>query len=113
MYKVADSLRDKVILLMAKDLGLMLQDFISIRKDEIPDLSMEPPVPFHKQTQKEKILARGFLSEETVNILKAYMPTLRKDNPYLFQNHKGGHITDDTVNNIIRDLAARAGIKNS
>ena len=112
MYAVADSLRDKVLLLMGKDLGLRLADVLSIKKDEIPDLDQETPIPFQRITNKEKVLAKGFLSDETVAILKAYLPTLKsKLNPYLFPSNGEGPITDDTVNNILRSLSEKAKIK--
>ena len=60
MYAVADSLRDKVILLLGKDVGLRLADVLSIKRDEIPDLDQEAPIPFQRVTAKEKVLARGF-----------------------------------------------------
>jgi len=112
MYAVADSLRDKVLLLMGKDLGLRLADVLSIKRDEIPDLDQETPIPFQRITNKEKVLAKGFLSDETAAILKAYLPTLKsKLNPYLFPSNGDGPITDDTVNNILRGLAEKAKIK--
>jgi len=113
MYAVADSLRDKVLLLLAKDVGLRLADVLSIKRDEIPNLDQEAPIPFQRVTAKEKVLARGFLSDETVAILKAYLPTLEsRDNPCLFPNKNGkGSVTDDTVNNILTALAEKAKIK--
>jgi integrase len=112
MYDAADSLRDKVLLLVGKDLGWRLADVLSIKKDEVPDLEQEPPIPFQRITNKEKVLAKGFLSDETIAILKAYLPTLKsKLNPYLFPSNGKGPITDDTVNNLLRTLAEKAGIK--
>jgi len=112
MYSAADSLRDKIFLLMGKDLGLRLADVLSIKKDEIPDLDHEAPIPFQRMTGKEKVLARGFLSEESANLLKAYLPTLRsKLNPYLFPSNGKGPISDDTVTNILRSLAEKAKLK--
>jgi integrase len=112
MYAVADSVRDKVLLLMGKDLGLRLADVLSIKRDEIPDLDQESPIPFQRITNKEKVLAKGFLSDETVAILKAYLPTLKsKLNLYLFPSNGGGPVTDDTVNNVLRGLAEKARIK--
>jgi integrase len=112
MYAVADSVRDKVLLLMGKDLGLRLADVLSIKKDEIPDLEQESPIPFQRVTNKEKVLAKGFLSDETIAILKAYLPALKsKLNPYLFPSNGECPITDDTVNNILRTLAEKAKIK--
>lgn len=112
MYAAAGSLRDKVLLLMGKDLGWRLADVLSIKREEVPDLNQETLIPFQRITSKEKILARGFLSDETVAILKAYLPTLKsKLNPYLFPSNSEGSITDDTVNNILRSLAEKAKIK--
>jgi integrase len=113
MYAVADSLHDKVLLLLGKDLGLRLADVLSIKRDEIPDLDQEAPIPFQRMTGKEKVLSRGFLSDETVAMLKAYLPTLKgTDNPYLFPNKNGkGPITDDTVNNTLNALADKTKIK--
>ena len=113
MYAVADSLRDKVLLLLAKDVGLRLADVLSIKRDEIPNLDQEAPIPFQRVTAKEKVLARGFLSDETVAILKAYLPTLEsRDNPCLFPNKNGkGPVTDDTVNNVLNALVEKAKIK--
>jgi hypothetical protein len=52
------------------------------------------------------------LSDETIAILKAYLPTLKsKLNPYLFPSNSEGSITDDTVNNILRSLGEKAKIK--
>ena len=112
MYSAADSLRDKILLLMGKDMGLRLADVLSIKKDEIPDLDQEASIPFQRMTGKEKVLARGFLSEESANLLKAYLPTLRsKLNPYLFPSNGKGPISDDTVTNILRSLAESAKLK--
>lgn len=113
MYAVAGSLRDKTILLMGKDLGWRLADILSIKREEIPDLDQEAPIPFQRITLKEKVLAKGFLSSETVTVLKAYLPTLEgMDNPYLFpKKNGGGSISDDTVNNMLRALAKKAKIK--
>ena len=112
MYAAADSLRDKVLLLVGKDLGWRLADVLSIKKDEVPDLEQEPPIPFQRITNKEKVLAKGFLSDESIAILKAYLPTLKSIlNPYLFPSNGEGSVTDDTVNNLLRTLAEKARIK--
>lgn len=112
MYSAADSLRDKILLLIGKDMGLRLADVLSIKKDDIPDLDQEAPIPFQRMTGKEKVLARGFLSGESVNLLKAYLPTLRsKLNPYLFPSNGKGPISDDTITNILRSLAEKAKLK--
>jgi hypothetical protein len=38
--------------------------------------------PFDRITEKEKATAKSFLSAETFELLKTYMPTLKAENPY-------------------------------
>ena len=76
MYNAAD-LRGRAILLMAKDLGLRLSDFRWIEVVQLPNLDVEPPIPFSIETRKEHVQTKGFLSAETVNVLKAYKETLK------------------------------------
>ena len=45
MYAVAN-FRERVILSMATDLGLRISDFLEIKKDDLPDLTLEPPISF-------------------------------------------------------------------
>jgi len=73
MYQVAD-LRGRIILLMAKDLGLRISDFRMIRVEQLPNLDADPPVAFKIETRKEHVWTKGFLSAETVQILKTCMP---------------------------------------
>ncbi|MGD0028615.1 MAG: hypothetical protein ABSC91_06725 [Candidatus Bathyarchaeia archaeon] len=79
MFNCAD-LRGRVILRMALDLGWRISDFLEIKKADIPDLNQETPVAFERVTEKEKVIAKGFLSAETVELLKTYMPTLKAEN---------------------------------
>jgi len=69
---------------MTTDLGLRVSDFLEIKKQDLPDLSLEAPISFDVMTEKEDVIARGFLSQENVDLLKKYIETLPKDNPYLF-----------------------------
>jgi site-specific recombinase XerD len=78
MYQTAD-LRGRAILLMAKDLGLRLNDFRWLTVKQLPNLDAEPPIPFNVETGKEHVQTKGFLSAETVQVLKAYKETLKKD----------------------------------
>jgi integrase len=111
MYQMAD-IKDKVLLSLATDLGIRIGDFLSLRIDELPDLNEEPPVSFERNTIKEDVPATHFLSGETVDLLKIYLPTLSKnENLYLFPNKNGGHITDVWFNELIRNLASKAGIQ--
>lgn len=112
MYDVAN-FRERVILSMATDLGLRISDFLGIKKDDLPDLSLEAPISFHVMTGKENVLAKGFLSQETVDLLKKYLETLPEDKPYLFPSSQKAPkpISKTQVGNLLRDLAEKAGIK--
>jgi integrase len=112
MYEVAN-FRERVILSMATDLGLRISDFLRITKHDLPDLSLEPPISFDVMTEKEDVIAHGFLSQETVELLKKYVQTLPKDNPYLFASsqNKPKPISRTQMSNLLRDLAQKAGLK--
>jgi len=111
MFKVAD-LRERVVLSMATDLGLRIGDFIKIKKNDLPPLDQEPPTSFDIMTDKEEVIAHGFLSQETVDLLKVYIPTLEKKNgnPYLFPSNGNSHISDEWLNRLLQRLAEKAQI---
>lgn len=111
MFKVAD-LRERIILSLATDLGLRISDFIKIKKKSIPDLDQESPIMFDIMTGKEEVVAHGFLSFETVELLKIYLPTLqKKDNPYLFPSNGKRPISDEWLNRLLQKLAEKTQIK--
>jgi integrase len=111
MFKVAD-LRERVILSMATDLGLRIGDFIKIKKNDLPSLDQEPPISLDIMTAKEEEIAHGFLSQETVDLLKAYLPTLERKNgnPYLFPSNGSSQISDEWLNRLLQRLAEKAQI---
>jgi hypothetical protein len=112
MYAVAN-FRERVILFMATDLGLRISDFLKIKKQDLPDLDLETPISFDIMTEKEDVIARGFLSQETVELLKKYLETLPKDNPYLFASsqNKPKPISRTQIGNLLNDLGQKAGLK--
>jgi len=111
MFEVAD-LRERVILSMATDLGLRISDFIKIKKKDLPLLNQEPPVMFDVMTGKEEVIAHGFLSAETIELLKVYLPTLqKKENPYLFPSNGKRPISDEWLNQLLRKLAEKAQLE--
>jgi len=111
MFDVAD-LRERVILSIATDLGLRISDFIKIKKTALPSLTQEPPIRFDVMTGKEEVVAHGFLSAETVELLKIYLPTLqKKDNPYLFPSNGKRPISDEWLNRLLQKLADKAQIQ--
>jgi integrase len=110
MFEVAD-LRERIILSMATDLGLRISDFIKIKKNDLPLLNQEPPMTFEVMTGKEEVVAHGFLSAETIELLKVYLPTLqKKENPYLFPSNGKRPISDEWLNQLLRKLAQKAQI---
>jgi len=112
MFKVADSLRDKLILSMAKDLGWRIGDFVQIKKADLPNLDAEPPLAYDLISEKEKVLAKSFLSAETVALLKAHLVAgAHNANPFLFASNHEGHSDPDTINKMLKDLAQVANIK--
>ena len=112
MYQIAN-FRERVILSMATDLGLRVSDFLKIQKQDLPDLTLEAPISFDVMTDKEDVIAHGFLSEETVNLLKKYVPTLSENNPYLFPSaqNKPKPISRTQMSNLLKDLAKKAKLK--
>jgi integrase len=108
MFNHAD-IRGKVLISLALDVPVRAGDFITIKKDQI-DLTREPPTRFVMQTSKEDVLIKTFLSAETIELLKSYIPTLKPENPYIFQNGNGGHLSDDAINGQLQTLAKEVGI---
>ena len=108
MFQVAN-LKERTVLALAVDTGLRISDFLKIRKTDMPSLDEEPPIAFTLLTQKEKIPAHCFLSQETVDQLKTYLPTLRKkDNVYLFASNEKSHISDEAISKMLKRLAEKA-----
>ena len=111
MFQVAD-LRERVILSIATDLGLRISDFVKLKKGDLPPLNQEPPIPFDIMTGKEEVIAHGFLSQETADLLKVYLPTLeqKNSNPYLFPSNGNSNISDEWLNRLLQRLAEKAKI---
>jgi site-specific recombinase XerD len=110
MFAVGD-LRERVILALAKDLGVRIGDFVRIKKADVADLNQEAPIPFDIMTGKEEVLSKSHLSAETVELLKTYMPTIANNpNPYLFPTNGNHGIDEDTIGQILKALAKKAGI---
>jgi integrase len=110
MFQVAN-LKERMVLSLAVDTGLRISDFLSIKKADLPPLDKEPPIAFTLLTQKEKIPAYCFLSQETVDLLKIYLPTLKKKNSrYLFASNGKSHISDEAVSKKLNRLAEKTQI---
>jgi integrase len=109
MFNVAN-IREKIVLSLGLDLGLRIGDFSIIKKAELPDLSLEAPISFDRLTRKENIVAKGFISIETVELLKAYLPTLKAENEYLFPSN-GDYLKENAFNDALKSLAKKAKLK--
>lgn len=112
MFKVAN-LKERTILSLAVDLGLRISDFLKIKKSDLPPLEGEPPTAFTLLTQKSKITAHCFLSQESVDLLKTYLPTIqkkKKDNVFLFPSNGKSHVSDEAVSKMLKRLAVKAQI---
>ena len=107
----AGNVLDRTIISMALDLAWRIGDFVTIRKDMLPNLEQEAPIPFDLITEKEEVISKSFLSAQTVQLLKTYMKTLPKDNPYLFPNGNGSHYDPEAINKRMKVLAKKVKIK--
>jgi integrase len=111
MFDVAN-LKERMILSLAVDTGLRISDFLAIKKTDLPPLDAESPIAFTLLTQKEKIPAHCFLSQETADQLRTYLPTLKKkSNEYLFASNGKSHISDEAVSKMLSRLAEKAQIE--
>jgi site-specific recombinase XerD len=111
MFEVAN-LKERTVLSVAVDTGLRISDFLAIKKTDLPPLNNEPPIAFTLLTQKEKITANCFLSQESIDLLKTYLTTLqKKNNSYLFSSNGKSHLSDEAVSKMLNRLAEKAQIE--
>ena len=101
---------DRRIISTALDLAWRIGDFVKIRKDMLPNLDQETPIPFDLVTEKEEVVSKSFLSAQTVQLLKTYLKTLPKENPYLFHNGNGSHYDPEAIGKRLKVLAKKAKI---
>lgn len=114
MYKAAN-LRGRALLLTAKDLGLRLSDFQRIKVSQLPNLDRKAPIPLNVMTRKEHITSRGFLSAETVSVLKDYLESLQKhgDTEYLWPSNSNRKkpMSQQGIGKWLKTIAKEAGIE--
>lgn len=110
MFKMASDLRSKLIISLGKDLGWRIGDFVKIKKEQLPNLEEEAPLLLELITEKEDVIAKSFIGAETVELLKQYLLTLPKDNPYLFPSNKEHFIDPDTINRTLNGLAEKSSV---
>lgn len=100
---------DRTIISMSLDLGWRIGDFVKIKKEMLPNLNQETPIPFSILTEKEEIVSKSFLSGQTVHLLKSYMKTLPKENPYLFAMN-GRHYDPEAIGKRLKVLSKKAKV---
>ena len=91
-------------------LGLRMSDATTLEWETF-DVDKEAPIPIKLVTQKEKVIAETFISQEFKEILEKYLPTLKMKNKYLLQTNRSGHTRDEELNQSLEKLAERAGVK--
>ncbi len=111
MFHVAKDLRSKLLISIGNDLGWRISDIINIKRSELPNLEQNPPIEWIQTTKKEKVVAKSCLSKTTIALLKEYLFSFPTKNPYLYHSNTRNHISDETVNARLRDLARDAGIE--
>ncbi len=112
MYQVADNLRDRLIISMGLNLAWRIGDFMKQRRDELPNLESDASVAYELITEKENVIAKSFISQETVYLLKEYLPTVKdRENPHLFPSNGKGFFDPESVNRVLRKLAEKAKVR--
>jgi len=71
----------------------------------------DAPVAIEILTRKKGQVAKTFISMEFKEILEKYLRTIDKDNNYLLQSARKGHLDEETLNWTLKDLAKRASLK--
>jgi hypothetical protein len=104
------NLKEKMILEILL-LGLRVGDACRLEWSRFDVLDKEPPVEIVVRTKKEGVNANTFVSEEFKEYLSKYLPTLDKNNAYLLQSARKEHMSEDSLNWTLQELAKRANIK--
>lgn len=97
------------ILLETFLLGLRIGDVSNLEWKTF-DVQGQAPIPIQILCQKEETTASTFISEEFKSLLDKYLNTIDKNNPYLFQSKRSGHLTTKQLDKILKSLVKRAGI---
>jgi len=116
MFHFAD-MRGKAILSTAVTLGWSAEDFLELKRSEIEPLvskaiaDKQQFIGFDHIRGKTGAPSRSHLTPEAIESLKAYLDKTPKDAAYLWANGLlTDHITNNTLNNILKDLVKEAGV---
>lgn len=109
LASVAD-LKEQVILEVFI-LGLRVGDSCRLEWKTFDILHQEAPIPNDILTKKEGQVAKTFISQAFKENLEKYLPNIDKNNKYLLQSARKGHLDEESLNWILKDLAKRANLK--
>lgn len=111
MFFFADT-RGKAVLSTAISLGWGAKDFVNLRRSFIePFLEKEPFTGFLYERGKTGAISRSHLTPEAIECLKTWLE-VASDSDYVWPgSNKKRHISQDTLNNILKDMVEKAGIK--
>lgn len=103
MYKIG-SLQEKVMVKIWL-LGLRIEDACKLewKKMDIYQI-LDEPKEVLVNTQKEGVAADCFLDKELQELLTRYIPTLNKNNPFLFQTARLGHLSEKQLRRRLQRL---------
>jgi hypothetical protein len=108
MASVAD-LKEQVMLEVLL-LGLRIGDAVTLKVSDLNKLEQEAPIPITIRAKKEGTVYETFISEEFIELLKLYLPTVK--GKWIFQGiRKDSHAKDEMLNTALRNLAKRANIQ--
>lgn len=108
MAKVAD-LREQLVCKIGL-LGLRVGDASELFWRTF-DVQGETPIEIEIPCHKEDTIARTFIDSELKEILDQYLNTIDKENPYLFQSKRQGNLSVHRLDEIMKQLFERAGLK--
>ncbi len=123
MFYVGD-VRGKAVLSTAVSLGFSVEDFSELKREYIEGLVNKALtekidfIGFDYERGKTGVESRSHLTPEAVNSLKAwfeYIDTKRAEkglpkSEWVWCNGNGGHLNEQTLNDIVKDLVKKANI---
>jgi hypothetical protein len=123
MFHIAD-VRDKAILATAVSLGFSVEDFAELPRELIENLVNKSIsekinfITFDYERGKTGVVSRSHLTPEAIQSLKEWFEYIDKKranegkgkSKYVFPNGNDEHLSDQAINDIIKDLIKKANI---
>jgi len=113
MFRVGD-IREKAILSLGVCLGFGATAFSELKRDYLEKImsqteSEKTPIGFWHIRTKSSQPTRCHLTTEAINALKDYWSSLKEKSEWAFPSN-GEHISNDTLNYILKSLTEKANI---